>query len=259
MWLWVLLVGRDCRLQVVLPQGAGSLPGFPSSFDKADVFRLSVNPAFLPFAKQMSGGIIVEKPWNTKDLKFLNAQYAMPWRSFGISFGIIHFGNREYSQNRLELSAGKRLGKINLGIELNYRQTASMGYGKESLLGIGAAVLMDLNEQTSYFNNIRIAGKSEGGNNLEQIINGVEYKLSEQVCLGLAGIWKAGSMIYQFNCIYRPVRLIDIDIGMVTGTGTVYICVKYRMKNISVRAGFRFGQFIGVVPSMGVVYGRESE
>jgi hypothetical protein len=244
-----------------MPQGAGSLPGFPSSFDKADVFRLSVNPAFLPFAKKMSGGIIVEKPWSTKDLKFLHAQFVTPWKLFAISFGITHFGNSGYSQNRLELSAAKRLGKINIGVGLNYGQTVFRGYGKESQIGINAGILLELNDQTSYFNNIRIGTKNEeSAGSIGQFINGIEYRVSDQVCIGLAAIRNKGSsMIYQFNCIYRPVNQVDIDIGMGTGISTVYLCIKYRLKNISVRSGFRFGQFIGVVPAMGVMYGRESE
>lgn len=261
MWLWVLLVGRDCRLQVIMPQGAGSLPGFPSSFDKADVFRLSVNPAFLPFAKKMSGGITVEKPWNTKELKFLHAQVMTLWRSMGVSVGLTHFGNGKYNQSRLELSAGKRLGKINIGVGINYGQTIFRGYGKEGQIGINAGILLELNDETSYFNNIRIGTKNEeSAGSIGQVINGLEYTVSEQVCIGLAAIRNKGSsMIYQFNCIYRPVNQVDIDIGMVTGISTFYLSVKYRLKNISVRSGFRFGQFIGVVPAMGVMYGRESE
>jgi hypothetical protein len=261
MWLWVLLVGRDCRLQVVLPQGAGSLPGFPSSFDKADVFRMSINPAFLPFAKKISGGVSVEKPWSTKDLKFLQAQLVIPWRSIGISFGITHFGNNEYNQNRLELSAGKRLGKINLGVGLKYGQTVFLGYGKENQLELCAGIFMELNEETSYFNIVRVGyGKNKDGSRVEQVINGIEYRVSDQVCIGIAAIRNKGSgMIYQFNCIYQPVHQIDLDMGMITGISTVYISVKCKLKNIAVRSGFRFGQFIGVVPAMGVMYGRESE
>lgn len=244
-----------------MPQGAGSMPGFPSSFDKADVVRLSVNPAFLPFAKKMSAGVIVEKPWNTRDLKFLHAQMVIPWRSMGISFGLMHFGNNEYSQSMLELSGGKRLGKINLGIGFKYGQTVFMGYGKESRLELSAGVLMELNEETSYFNNVRVGyGKKEDGSKIEQIVNGIEYRVSDQVCIGIAAIRNKGSgMIYQFNCIYQPVGHVDLDIGMITGVSTVYLTVKYRLKNIAVRSGFRFGQFIGVVPAMGVMYGRESE
>jgi hypothetical protein len=244
-----------------MPQGAGSLPGFPSSFDKADVFRLSVNPAFLPFAKKMSGGITIEKPWSTKELNFLHVQFLTPWRSMGISFGLTHFGNKEYRRNRLDLYAGKKLGKLHVGMGLTYAQIVYEGYGKESQIEINAGMLLELNEQTSYFNNIRIGTKNgERDGSIGQVINGLEYRVSDQVCIGLAAIRNKGSsMICQFNCIYQPVKQVDIDIGMVTGISTVYVCVKYRLKNISVRSGFRFGQFIGVVPAIGVMVGNESE
>lgn len=244
-----------------MPQGAGSMPGFPSSIDEEDVFRLSANPAFLPFAKKMSGGAIVEKPWSTKDLKFFHCQFLFPWRSYGITLGITHFGTREFLQSRVEVAAGKRLGKINIGIGLNYSHTVFMGYEKGGQVGINAGVLLELNEQTNYFNNISVGSKNiEGNREIDKVVNGLEYIISQQVCVGIAAIKNQGNgMIYQFNLIYRPVNLIDIDIGMITGISTVYFCVKYRWKNISVRSGFRFGQFIGVVPAIGVIYGRESE
>ncbi|MGZ5245631.1 MAG: hypothetical protein ACXWV5_00990 [Flavitalea sp.] len=215
----------------------------------------------MPFAKQMSGGVIVEKPLSAKELKFIQAQYVLPWQSLGLSFGLTHLGNREYRQSRLEILAGKNLGKVNVGLGLNYRQTGFTGYGKETQLGVCAGLLMELNEQTNYFNNIIIRSKAEADRSkVEQIVNGLEYALSDQVCIGIAAIKNQDNeMMYQFNCIYRPVNLIDIDIGMITGISTVYLCIKYRWKNISVRSGFRFGQFIGIVPGMGVIFGREFE
>lgn len=248
MWL-LLLTGWDARAQVLMPQGAGTLPGFPSFHSKGDVFRLSVNPSFLSKSKETGAGIILEKPWQIASLSLYHVEFIRPFKGITMNISARQFGNKEYTDRLLSLAAGKDLGKIDLGIRVGYRIYAVKGYGAVSMPTVQAGVLAELASSSHLF----MSATYESSN--ISVDAGLHQSVSEQVMFGICLLKKTSQpLLVQANLIYQPHEKIEIDVGFVSGVRSFYFLTGYKLGSIKIRMGARFGSFTGTVPSVTMMY-----
>jgi hypothetical protein len=134
---------------------------------------------------------------------------------------------------------------------MGMRTMTIKGYGSESSVIIGAGFLAELNTSTHFFADARSVNKEM------TLSAGLHQLVSEEVMLGVCLI-KNSSMplLVQSQVLYKPVSKVEVDIGFITGIHTVYMLTGYQLKGFKLRAGARFGNFIGTVPSTAIMYAR---
>lgn len=111
--------------------------------DFNNVFSFSNNQAILSGVKNFSAGVEATRKFLIPELDKLAMALSFPILTGGVGFEVVHFGFADYSESRLGLAYGKRLGKIiDLGIGFDYQFIQIAGYGKASVPYLEASILM---------------------------------------------------------------------------------------------------------------------
>ncbi len=248
--MWMLTV-REASGQVLLPHGAGTMPGFPSFHSKGDVFRFAQNPAFLSRSKEWCAGLMVEKPWQVKSLSVVQAELLFPSKGFVINVSARQFGNKDLVDRLVCAGAGRSLGKIDIGIRMGLQTLGVKGYSSSQSILMEAGILAELNSSSHFFMSARSLNKEMS------ISAGIHQVVSEEVMLGICLIKNSSKpVVFQTELLYKPARKIEIDLGFFTGIRTVYFLTGYQLKDFKIRIGARFGNYIGTIPSMAIMYAK---
>ena len=119
-------IGGNTQPAVVTGLGAHSV-------HHQDVFSFSLNPASLGQVSTGMAGLYTERKYGVPGLNELGIRAAIPSHS-GSFGGVLHYsGSTAYHTMQAGFGYGRKLGSyIDIGLQLNFHNTAIAGYGKKN-------------------------------------------------------------------------------------------------------------------------------
>jgi hypothetical protein len=153
-------------------------------------FNMVANQATLAKIDNISGGVYGEKRFALKELSQYKGIISFPTSSGNFGISVDHFGDLPYNETGVGLAYGRQLGDmIDIGVQFNYYNFQTQGYGSASSINAEGGVLFHLSETFEAGFHIYNPGGSKIGKevteNLPSVYSaGLGFDLSKKVYLG---------------------------------------------------------------------------
>jgi hypothetical protein len=157
------------------------------SAHSADVF--CSNQAALASLKSFSAGVYGERRFMLADLSLYKAAFALPTSSGVFGFQANYFGSASYNESQVGLAYGRKLGKIDIGVQFNYYNFKASGYGTASSINFEAGLILHVTNQLEtgvhIYNPTGTKIGKQAGEKLPSIYSaGFGYDVSEKFFMG---------------------------------------------------------------------------
>ncbi len=178
--------------QVVQPPGINGYAGMGAySAHFTDPYSFSSNQAALAQLNNVVAGIMLERRFLLKELQQIHAVAAFPFRSGGMGVDLLYGGSKLFSQSRLGLAYGRKLGKqAQLGIQLNYNRLSIPTYGSAAAITFEIGAVFQLSPQL--YSGIHLdnpVGGTLSGNTGEKMASvytwGIALEASDQLLISV--------------------------------------------------------------------------
>jgi hypothetical protein len=224
-------------------------------------FNIMANQASLARIQSISGAFYGEKRFALKELGQYSATVSLPTVSGNFAFQADYFGNLSYNETGVGLAYGRRLGdRIDIGVQFNYYNFKTQGYGSASSINAEGGVLFHLTESFNigfhmYNPSGNQLGKS-GEENLPSIYSaGFGYDVSPKLFIG-ASIEKQEDQ--PLNLIAGMHYYFDDKLsacgGIGSATSTYYIGFGVLVKTLQLNVLASMHPQLGVTPGLLLVF-----
>lgn len=112
-----------------------------------DVFSFSGNPSCLGSISHFSAGILMERKWMMKELDNEEVSAVCKAGNAGLGLALKHNGDKDYSEQAMKIAIGKNLGRLELGIQLDYLLTQAGGYQAVGFGSSGIGLRLHISEK----------------------------------------------------------------------------------------------------------------
>ncbi|MFT3824838.1 MAG: hypothetical protein QM731_12990 [Chitinophagaceae bacterium] len=248
------------------PSAATTIGSGAYSQSFSDAFSFLNNQASLGSLKQVNAGVYGERRYMLEELNFLMGAVGLPVGSGGLGVAVKYFGWSQYNESSVGLAYGKNLGKVNIGVQFNYTMLRITGYGSDNALSVEAATTWQITDQVQVGLQVINPVGGKFSNNKEEKLASV-YKTA----IG----WEASSVLYMsaelvkeenktatvlINAQYRFANCFFARGGIATASGTPYLGVGWKLKNIRADITGSYHPQLGITPGLTIsFYGKSNK
>ncbi|HJW16939.1 MAG TPA: hypothetical protein VJ499_07455 [Flavisolibacter sp.] len=156
----------------------------------ASPFNIVANQATLARIDNISGAVYGEKRFALRELSQYTGIISFPTSSGNFGLSVDHFGDLPYNETGVGLAYGRRLSDmIDIGVQFNYYNFQTQGYGSASSINAEGGVLFHLTETFNVGFHIYNPGGSKMGKEENETLPsiysaGFGYDLSPKVFIG---------------------------------------------------------------------------
>ena len=258
----LLLFSHLLYAQIVRKPVAASYIG-PGAYSNShiDVFSFTANQAALARLKNSSVGIYGEKRYMLNELGFYNTAFALPTSSGNFAVKGGYFGFSDYNETQAGLAYARQLGdKIDIGVQFNYYNIRTAGYGSASAISAEAGVIMHLTEKLNAgFHIANPMGAKFGKNSDEKLpfvySAGLGYEGSENFFISLE-VEKEESMPVNVNAAlqYRFAKQLFARAGIVTNTSAFWLGAGVLYRAVRIDATATYHPQLGITPGLLLIF-----
>lgn len=188
------------------PRGASYTGQGTYSYQFIDAFSGMANQAALARLPAASGGIYAEQRFLQDKLNNYSAIIALPSGMGGWSVSAHYLGTSEFNESQVGIGYGKKLGRVDLGIQINYAMMRAAGYGSDGAVVVEAGTIW------------HITDKVHAGVHLYNPSGG---KYSKQETAKIAWQYKVGggyevseSVLVSADIIKQEDKAVDVQAGI---------------------------------------------
>jgi hypothetical protein len=245
---------------VRMPLTAAYLQVDSYSSKQNDPFSFQTNQASLATIKNFSAGIYSERRFMMKELASYKSCLSFPTSggNFGLNGG--YAGNQYYNESQLGLAYGRRLGKLDLGVQFNYFQLKTQGYGNAASVNFEAGVMLKITEKVNIGVHVYNPTASRIGKNNEERLpaifsTGFGYDVSEQFFMGCR-VEKTEDQPVDINAgmQYCFADRLFAKMGITTATGTFYFGAGFLMNHFRIDVTSAWHPQLGLSPGFLLIY-----
>jgi hypothetical protein len=113
----------------------------------AEVFSFTTNPACLAGATHLLCGAFTENKWTIQSLNSYQLAAAFGLGGGGCGIALYRNGDEDFNEQGFTIGYGKRLGKLDIGIEFEYQQDQAAGYESIRFISSGTGIRFRVNEK----------------------------------------------------------------------------------------------------------------
>lgn len=257
----VMLLNVDCYDQSVrdpLAAGYTGMGAYSQNF--IDPFSVSSNQAALAGIKSVRAGIYGEKRFLIEELSFYKVAACLPVSFGGMGISAKYFGYNEYNETQLGIAYGKSLGKVDLGVEINFHGLQIAGYGKDELVTFEAGLVLHISEQVIAGVHVFNPTSNKFGNNhLEKISSGVSvgcgYEVSENLLVSGEVIKEEDQPVtVNAGVQYAFAGKLFARVGIYTETTSTYFGVGLKWENFRIDITGSFHPQLGFTPGFMLLF-----
>ncbi|MFL5742531.1 MAG: hypothetical protein ACJ75B_20070 [Flavisolibacter sp.] len=217
----------------------------------ADVFSFAENQGAMPAMKQFSAGLSAERRFFINELTLYRSALLLPTSSG--NFGIIanYFGTSEYNESSISVAYGRRLGKIDLGLQFNDYLLHASTYGTASSINCELGFIIHMTEKFQTGMHVYNPTRSVLGKYREErlplaISAGLGYDASPVFYLGCR-LEKSEGLPLNVDAgfHYSFSERISVQLALSSASSSFYLGVLLRMKD------FLIGFSAGIHPQLG--------
>ncbi len=249
----IIVQGQSVRRPLAAP--LTQLLTFSSLHSSA--FNMRANQAALARLKEISAAVYAEKRYNLKELSQYAATIGIPTSSgnFGISGD--YFGDLSYNESGIGLAYSRRLSeKIDIGVQFNYYNIKSEGYGSAFSVNAEGGIIFHLTESLNIgFHMYNPMGSPIGKSHEEKLpaiySAGFGYDVSSKVFIG-ATIEKQESEPLNLNAglHYFFEERMSACAGISAATSSYYMGFGIGMKSLHLNMLASLHPQLGVTPGL---------
>jgi hypothetical protein len=224
-------------------------------------FNIGDNQATLAKINNISGAIYGEKRFALKELSLYTAALSIPTSSGNFGIKADHFGDLSYNESAVGLAYGRRLGeKLDIGVQFNYYNFKTQGYGSASSINAEGGILYHLTESLNIGFHMYNPGGSQLGKSGEEYLPsiysaGFGYNVSPKLYIG-ASIEKqeheplnvVGGLHYYFD------NKLSACGGIGSATSTYYIGFGVLVKGLQLNVLAAMHPQLGVTPGLLLIF-----
>ena len=230
------------------------------SVHHADAFSFGLNQAALAQIKNFSAGVYGEKRFLLQDLGLYKAAVALPTSSGNFGFNANYFGSSLYNESQIGLAYARKLGKADVGVQFNYYQFKTSGYGNAAAINFEAGAIFHINEKlrtgVHLYNPM---GAKIGKNENEKLPTifsaGFGYDASDKFFIGTE-IEKVEDQSINVNAgmQYAFAEKLFARAGISSATSSFYFGVGFMLNGFRIDATASLHQYLGITPGLMLVY-----
>ena len=217
-------------------------------------FSFAGNPAALGQCLRWSAGVYGERPYMLDQLSVYRAMFALPLPSGGAVFSGGNGGHKTF----LGLGYGRRMGKIDAGLQFNYSRFSAGHYGNAAAVQAGGGMIYHVNEQ--FRTGIHIINPISGSlHSIEslpyQYVAALGYDASEQFFLG-AAIKKTKDLPVSFDLGLQYVfdKKLRASAGFQTEGGSFFFGGGFNLGNLGFDVVLAMHSQLGISPALAVSF-----
>lgn len=228
-----MLLGRCAFAQAVSPL---SVHAFTCTYTArfSDAFSMMNNPASLASYQSFTAGLYAHRHFMLPEPVQYVLAAGRPLKNAGLGIQLNYLSAGAYRQSEMGIAYAKKLGKIDLGVRINYHQLSIAGYGN------ARAVVMDVGTiwhiTTNVHAGVRIYNPVGGrlgkhGEKLGYLYNaGFGYEVSEQVLLSVQATQTEDKPVNILAGMhYQPTGKVIIQAGISTSPAQPYLAAGYQL------------------------------
>jgi hypothetical protein len=229
-----------------------------SSFH-TDASSSSVNPASLASLKNISAGVYAERKFYLKELDQYRINAAMPLQNGKLGFQINHWGSGIFNESELSLAYARNMGKLDAGIQFNYYQIKTSGYGKASTINFDAGLIFHATERLRTGIHIYNPVRKDLNKTREKLpfiySAAIGYDASNKVFIG-GMIRKSENqpVNIQTGLQYCFDEKLIARMGISTGTTAFYFGAGFKIGLLRLDVTASLHQYLGITPSLLIIY-----
>lgn len=193
-------------------------------------------------------------------MKFHQFITMFPLENASMGCVLSSFGSKDYNENSINLSYGRKLGQVSVGAEFMYQIRSIAGFGKESRPGLAIGLNWMANDylQTGF----KLATSSQTGNPFTRsIIEAFELNahinvaVNENASIGVL-IEKYSSTVARLTVaiFYQPDPKVSCKAGLITDGFSPWLAVGFQQKKFLVEINSTYHVQLGPSPGISIIY-----
>jgi hypothetical protein len=254
----LVLVGR-----CVVAQSVSPLPvhAFTCTYTArfSDAFAMMNNPASLVSHTSFTAGLYAHRYFMLPEPVQYVLTGALPMKNAGLGIHLNYFRAGPYRQSEAGIAYARKLGKIDLGIRINYHGVTIAGYGN------ARAIVMDAGSTWHITNNLHagvrvynpVGGRlGKDGEKLGYLYSmGFGYEVSEHVLLSMQATQTEDKPLnIQAGLHYQPTGKVMIQAGISTSPAAPYLAAGYQLKPWRLLLSVSYHGQLGCSPTLLFTY-----
>lgn len=242
------------------PQAAPYIGQGAYSFHFVDVFSCMANQAVLARLPQAGGGVYAEKRFLQEKLNSYNAIVALPTRLGGWGISAQYLGSGEYNESQVGLGYGKKLGRVDLGVQFNYAMMRAAGYGSDGTMIVEIGTLWHITDQVHIGMHVfNPSGGRYGKLEQEKMAwvykVGGGYEASEKLLVSADIIKEENKAVnVQVGIHYALDHRFFMRAGIATSTTTPWLGAGWAWKNIRADITGSYHPQLGITPGLLLIF-----
>jgi hypothetical protein len=242
------------------PQAAPWLGQGAYSYHFTDVFSCMANQAALANLTRASAGVFAERRFLQEKLNSYQAMIALPTKLGGWGIAAQYLGSGAYNESQLGLAYGKKLGRVDLGVQFNYAMIRASGYGSAGTPIVEIATLWHITDRVHIGMQVfNPSGGKYGKQQQEKMAwvykMGGGYEVSEKLLVS-ADIIKAEEkpVTVQAGLQYILDNRFFMRAGITTQTTTPWLGAGWCWKNIRADITGSYHPQLGISPGLILIF-----
>ncbi len=238
------------------PQGAPYTGLGAYSYQFIDAFSTMANQAALARLPAAGGGVYAEKRFLQEKLNSYSAIVALPAGTGGWSLSAHYLGSGEYNESQIGIGYGKKLGRVDLGVQINYAMMQAAGYGTDGTVIVEIGTIWHITGKAHagihiYNPSGGKYGKQETEKMAWQYKAGGGYEVSENVLVSADIIKQEDKAVnVQVGMQYTVHNRLLLRAGIATAATTPWLGAGWTWKNVRVDITGTYHPQLGVTPGL---------
>jgi len=252
---FICVVGRSQTIHRSIQIPYGGAGAYSQNFP--NVFSFAANQASLASQQGFAAGLYGEKRFSLDELQFCSVAITAP--SLSGQFGILanYSGFSEYSESKIGLAYGKRLGTmVDIGVQFDYNFFHVSGYENFTAISSGLGILLHpaekINIGVALYNPFGGTINKNSGEKISSLFRfGMGYDASEQVCIHLELVKEENIPAYaNAGLLYAFATQFFAGIGTQSAPASPYGYAGWRWKNIRIDIEASYHSQLGFTPAI---------
>jgi hypothetical protein len=225
-----------------------------------NTFISAFNPAMITFSKGFETGLFCEKKYMLEDVDLVVFSACASFGNNGFALLAKHFGNNDFYERIAGLNYGKSLGRLNIGMMVQYVNVKAGNGHNEAMIQAGFSSILKISH--THFAGIKIINPRIFGINPNKTIHaassvylGFGWQASELVYVGIESIKEEDRPpAFIFSLQYQFHQKLSAGFNWSTPGNLPFLSAGWKLKNVKIEAGCSYHMYLGPSPSITLMF-----
>ncbi|HEY0355300.1 MAG TPA: hypothetical protein VGC29_03800 [Flavisolibacter sp.] len=215
--------------------------------------------AALGAIQNFSAGLYGEQRFMLRELSRYQFKLALPVTGGGFGLDALYSGNSSFHSSGLGLAYGKKMGKLDAGLQFNYHRLATTGYGSASYVSVDAGAILQVNDQFRTGLQIHYPANGSLNKSIERAAiiytTGFGYQVSDKF-FAAAEIRKTENLPVQVHAglQYSFDQKVFALLGIESGSSSFYFGGGFLLDRFRIDVTASLHPYLGITPGMMIVF-----